>query len=278
MISVGLRARYRNLAMKLHVETVAHGFPSRWAYVLHGVFGSSANWRLFMRKVAEECPEWGFALVDQRGHAKSQGGEAPHTIDAMAADLLETEVEVPGPVAGVIGHSLGGKVALAYAGHKRGVLDRVWVLDSQPGTRRAEGPSVTGEVLELLEGLPSRFDRRPDFVRALTDAGQPEGIAAWLAMNLARGDDGYRLQLDLPAIRQILADFWRSDRWDELAAEDPRRTVHVAVGTASFVWNEADRARLEELPVEVLTLEGAGHWVHVDAAEPLHEAIVASLQ
>ena len=45
--------------------------PQRYLLVLHGVFGSGANWRMFMRKLVARCPQWGAALVDVRGHGRS---------------------------------------------------------------------------------------------------------------------------------------------------------------------------------------------------------------
>lgn len=254
--------------MRLHHEEIASGSPERWAFVLHGVFGSSANWRLFMRSLARERPDWGFLPVDLRGHARSLGGEPPHTIEALAADLDETAAALGRPIRGVIGHSLGGKVALAYARRHRGEIDQVWSIDSQPGTRARE-QSPPDAILSLLERLPQRFDARDELVSAIMAAGHTKALASWLAMNVRRDDDGYRLSLDLPAIRAILNDFWAQDLWPELAHRDARRAVHVVVGGQSFVWRPEDRERLADLPVELHVIEGAGHNVHVDAAEAL---------
>lgn len=261
--------------MKLHTEIIAREEPEQFAFVLHGVFGSGANFRLFMRNLAKERPDWGFVLVDLRGHAGSLGAAPPHSIEAMASDLDQTERALGLPIRGVVGHSLGGKVALAYAELRRGELDQVWSLDSQPGTRDASDGSTTDVVLELLEALPARFPSRQAFADAVVAAGQPKAIASWLAMNVERDGDGWRLSLDLPAIRQILDDYWARDLWPELAATDSRRALHVVMGGASFVWREGDRGRLEALAaqerLELHVFEGAGHWIHVEAGEALRK-------
>lgn len=261
------------MTFTLHTERITAGEPRRWAFVLHGIFGSAANWRLFMRNLAKARPDWGFVLVDQRGHHRSLGAPPPHTIDAMADDLLHVEASLGLTVEGVVGHSLGGKVALAYARHRAqlGVppLSQLWVLDSQPGARGAPEPdSITLKVLEMLEGLPLHFERREAFVRAVREAGQSQMVAAWLAMNVRRTGDRYELALDLPALRQILWDFYEHDAWDVL--ETPGEGMHVVVGGKSYVWTEGDLERLRGAThLGVHVLPEASHWVHADEPEAL---------
>src|SRR5580692_7313306 len=101
--------------------------------VLHGILGSGNNFATIARRLAAACPAWGFALVDLRMHGQSQGAPPPHTIAAAAEDLGRLEEGLRSPVAGVMGHSFGGKVALAYAARAQHELDQVWVLDASPG-------------------------------------------------------------------------------------------------------------------------------------------------
>lgn len=259
------------MSFRLHSEiiTAPGATPTHWLLVLHGVFGSGANWRLYMRRTARDRPELGFHLVDLRAHAGSAfGAPPPHSIAAMAEDLLAFD-----GIAGVIGHSLGGKVALAYASLRKDALDQVWVLDTQPGARPEED-SPTAKVLSLLSSLPERFDDRAGFVRAVEAGGQPRAIAQWLAMNLRRDGDTYRLELDLSAIRDILADHFRQDLWPEIERDDARRELHLVTGGRSFVWAPGDRERLAEIAarhrrVWVHPIAEAGHWLHADAPDAL---------
>ena len=270
------------MGFALHTEpVVADGAsPQRHLLVLHGVFGRGANWRLFARKVVRRRPDWGFVLVDLRGHGKSLGAPPPHGIDAMAADLLG--VTVPeGEIAGVVGHSLGGKVALAYAALRPGELDQVWVLDSQPGLDDAQS-SPTMDVMELLETLPDVWEDRRAFSRAVETRGHTRPLASWLAMNLRRQGSNYRLSMDLPVVRACLQDFFRRDLWPELARPDPRRRLHCVVAEQSFVWQLGDLERLDAVAGRnpqlcVHLLEGAGHWLQVDAPERLLELVTGEL-
>lgn len=256
--------------------------PDKWLFVLHGVFGSGRNWQLFTRSVARERPEWGFLLVDQRGHGDSMGASEPDGVEAMAEDLLRLEERFDGAVVGVMGHSLGGKVALAYAARRAGSLDEVWVLDSQPGPRPQGPEAPTRTVMDLLRALPERFDDRGAFVAAVSERGQPEAIGQWLAMNLRPAGGGLRLGLELDRIERILADYFERDLWPELERLDDRRRLHVVVAGDSSVWTHDDRDRLETIAAQNSAvvphvIADAGHWVHVDAADEVRALLIAQL-
>jgi pimeloyl-ACP methyl ester carboxylesterase len=270
------------MPFELHTEVVqaSGATPRRLSLVLHGVFGSGANWRSFMRAVAAARPDWGFVLCDLRGHGRSLGARPPHDLEAMADDLERLDGRFDAPIAGVIGHSLGGKVALCYAARRPGRLSEVWVLDSQPGARVFGGPTI--EVLELLESLPAAFADRDAFVDAVKAGGQSQVMAAWLAMNVRRAGDEYLMELDLPALRLILESYYQTDMWPEIARRDPARALRVVVGGKSAVWQPGDADRLRALAAEnpqlhVRELPAAGHWLHVDAPDELRQLFVSEL-
>jgi esterase len=266
---------------RLHAEVVrADGAkPERWAFVLHGIFGSGKNWLSFARKLASARPEWGFVLPDLRGHGRSQGFAAPHRLDAVAADLAQLEAALGlGAIDVAIGHSFGGKVALVYGSAKP--LRQAWVLDSNPGIRYEASQSQTVRVLEMLEGMHERFATRAEFTRAVEQHGFSSAIAAWLSMSVRPSEGGYEIGLDLPMIRALLDDFFRVDVWSELARMD--RTTHLVVAGKSFVWDAEDRQTIERLSasntmLEVHTFPEAGHWVHVDAHDEMFALLASRL-
>ncbi|MQM00118.1 hypothetical protein Taro_032852 [Colocasia esculenta] len=97
--------------------------PAATALVLHGLLGSGRNWRTFARNLASELAEsssgWRMILVDLRNHGRSAGIEGldpPHDMVTAARDLanLVKSQNWMWPDV-VIGHSMGGKVALEFA-------------------------------------------------------------------------------------------------------------------------------------------------------------------
>jgi esterase len=271
------------------MPTLAHSLvtapgasPSRWLLVLHGLLGRGGNWRTLVRALVDAHPDWGAVLVDLRMHGDSQGFTAPHTVEAAALDLQALLPMLPGPVDGVLGHSLGGKVALAFlARHRR--LSHAIVLDANPGPRpEGRGSETSAAVLGLLQGLPSTFPSREAFVSAVVAKGQTTGLAQWLAMNLVRTDAGFRFGLVLPAMEALLADVLRLDDWAILEAPPAGVQVDIILGGRSRVVEGEDLARLEALAARGLLrltiLPEAGHWVQVDDFQGTLRAVGKALQ
>lgn len=260
--------------------------PERWALFLHGILGTGANWRTFARRVLAERPGWGAALVDLRMHGSSQHLAPPHTVAACAEDLFALQPVLPGPVTAVIGHSFGGKVALAYAALREQLsvpLDAVVSVDSNPGLREdASGSAQIHQVLDALESLPALVATREHFTQHMRGRGLSAAITAWLMMNLRPVDGGFAVRLDLAAIHAMLRDYFARDDWSTIESAGHARTTMVIGGKSpAFSLDERGRvwaaatAHPEHVAVEVIA--DAGHWVHVDAPDELHAIVCAAL-
>ena len=275
VLIIGRREAFARPPMLSH-EVVLGERATQLLFVLHGVFGSRANWRTFCSPSDRGCAGVGAGALRLAGARRTRRQPAAQPgCDGQDLEAMEDNFALP--VVGVVGHSLGGKVALTYAAHRRDRLQQVWVLDAQPGAATPGGPAM--EVLTILEELPSTFARRADFIERVVAHGQDEAVAAWLGMHLAQRDGKLVMDVDLLAIRQILDDYFGTDLWGELEREDAARNLHVVVGTASYVWTPDTLARLDALEAaNVHRLEGAGHWVHVDALDELVDRMAASLR
>jgi esterase len=271
-------------SMLLAHEFVTEGetTPERWMLFLHGILGRRVNWRSVARRWVKLRSGWGAVLVDLRDHGESQGLPGPRTVAAAAADLIPLAQAViearGGRVAGVLGHSFGGKVAIAAAEQLRAAghpLDELWIIDAPPGPRTQPRDRTTDRTFELLERLPERFATRREFIDAVVGGGIDTSIAQWLATNLVEvGDGGWRFGLELERLRALLRDFTQIDLWPivEAEADAGTRVVLVLGGRSQAVFGD-EREHAEQLAaagrIALETIEGAGHWVHVDRPEAL---------
>jgi esterase len=261
-------------------HAVAVGAPNAHVdvLVLHGILGSGRNLRTFAQQLAKLRPELRLWLVDLRNHGASQGAPPPHTI-AACCDDLDALVAARGlHPQEVIGHSYGGRVALAWAGRAPAHLKRVWVLDSppagQPLPRRQDGDAaddVEG-VIAALRQIPMPLPQRQDVVSAFTQRGFPQSIGQWMTTNLRQTSAGYQWLFELDAIDEMLRSYLATDVWPVLEAPPPGVQITVIRAERSRRWPPEVLARLAAIQhghTHLYMLPDAGHWLHVERTDAL---------
>jgi esterase len=278
--------------MLAHEFVVPEGpAPERWMLFLHGILGRRINWRSFARRWVQARTGWGAVLIDLRDHGDSQGLAGPRTVTAAGADVAAVADAVSeargGRVAGVLGHSFGGKVAIAAAEQLRAAgrpLEELWIIDAPPGPRTQPRDRTTDRVFELLERLPDRFASRSEFIEALVGEGTARSVAQWLATNMVENQDGsWRFGPDLARLRALLEDFARIDLWPviEAEAEAGARVTLVLGGRSEAVFG-AELERAEALAsggrIGLEIIDGAGHWVHVDRPDALLTVLAPAVE
>lgn len=258
------------------VLTARDARPERTMLFLHGILGRGSNWRSHARRFVAARPDWAAALVDLRLHGDSLDARPPHDLPACVDDLAALPLDVP--IAGIVGHSFGGKVALAYADAHP--LDELWVIDSTPSARPdRRGSEDVLAVLAMLREVPREHEDRQGFVEAIRERGFSEMLARWLATSLQRAGEGWRYPVDLDAIEALLDDYFARDLWDAVPRASSRTCL--VVGGRSGVLDDGDRARLaalaeEHAPVRLEVFEDAGHWLHVEEPDRLAALLAMS--
>lgn len=255
----------------------------REAWILHGILGSRRNWRAFTRNLAPTLPGWRIRTLDLRNHGDASPMPGPHTVHACAQDLVDTANALGRGPDVVIGHSFGGKVALALADLEPAWLKQICVLDSAPGPvdlplRSGEQDDVVRLVGALAE-IPLPIASHSALDLHLRELGFGHVLSSWMTTNLRAAPDGGLIwRFDLPGVRELLADYARWDAWPTIArtpvsvrllqaTRGDRWTPEVAEIAASMA--DGGRVSLEKID--------AGHWVHVDAPVQLGEWLRAKL-
>ena len=260
------------------IVTGSSGPPSRTMFVLHGILGSLRNWKTMARAVVRAHPQWRVVLVDLRNHGDSHGFSAPHTLSSCAADLAELALKLDMRPELVVGHSFGGKVALAYGRDFPDGLATIWVLDSNPAARPPEkaGGTDVVRVIEALDAIVMPLNKRDDIVRLLSERGFSETLGRWMTTNLRRQEQGYVWRFELDAVRDMLDDYEEVDLvpW----VNDTVIDVHLLWAERSTQWNEQVASRLQGASnVTHHFLANAGHWVHADDPQGVLDALATTL-
>lgn len=250
---------------------------TRHLVMLHGIYGRGRNWQTIARRVTADRPEYACWLVDLPHHGDSRAGTHGDTIAGLAADVREWLAGLDLEPAALLGHSFGGKVALAMAGALRHRPLQLWVIDSTPEPKAPSGSAW--DMLRVVRGGPETFATRDDAVRLIEDGGFASAVAQWMATNLERHQVGFRWHLDLDTMEVLLGDFFATDLWSVVDPPAPGHQVHVLKASRSSVISPGALARLEarqDEGVHVHHLEGS-HWVHAESPEAVAGLLVAHL-
>lgn len=251
--------------MRLALTSLGEGPP---VVFLHGLFGQGRNFAAIARPLAARAR---VLLPDLRNH-----GNSPHadgmTYRDIARDVAETlDAEGVGPVA-VIGHSMGGKVAMTLALTEPGRVSRLLVSDIAPrpysGTLARYADAM--RALPLSPGLP----------RAAADAAlaadvPDAGVRAFLLHSLRFDTATPSWRVGLAQISAGMADILD---FPDIATPYGGPALFVSGDRSDYITPE-DRPHIRALfpRARFASVKGAGHWVHADQPEAFRAIVEAFL-
>jgi esterase len=280
-----MRGAHR-LGMLHHWTVTSSGAaPGRWVVIIHGILGCGGGWRTFARRLAEAEPGLGVLLMDLRHHGRTGPLDGEATVMACVRDLEALCESTSIAPSAVLGHSFGGKLALAWAQTTGRSFEEVWLLDSPPGVRSSDreggsgGARAVARLLDAMKSVALPSASREAAIATLVENGLEPGIAQWAATNLRWDSDaaGYLWRVDFRAIDALLADYFALDGWEIMDAVTQRSTVHLVRGGASDRWTDAEWGRARRVgeagSLHVHTVPDAGHWLHVDAPAGLCQVL-----
>lgn len=231
--------------------------------IVHGLFGSQRNWSAIAKRLALHRQ---VVTVDLRNHGQSPWSPT-HDYLAMAADLTETLVAHAGRM-DVLGHSMGGKVAMTLALTEPDRVGRLIVADIAPVAYDHDQMRYVDAMRAVdLSGVA----RRSQADAALAEAVPEAAIRAFLLQSLAieSGRADWRLNLDA-----LAAEMPKIMGFPAIEGQFTGPTLFLT-GAASDYVRPAYRDRVLALfpAAEHHALAGAGHWLHADAPNAFVAAV-----
>ncbi|MGC8864299.1 MAG: alpha/beta fold hydrolase [Bacteroidales bacterium] len=246
--------------MELFYRT--EGKPSQpMLLILHGLYGMSDNWVTLARRYAEK---FFVVLPDLRNHGLSP--HAPeHTYEAMTNDVEELIAHLSPDSLSLMGHSMGGKVAMLLALRQPHLINRLIIADIGPGA--TPGASLHHKIGQALLSIkPEKFFTRGEIGNQLLKSIPQPAIVQLMLKNIGKNTEGQFYWK--PNIAAILQNLDTIAGAIELQGYFSNPTLLLKGENSDYVTDTDIETVLQHfILLREVTLPGAGHWLHADKPE-----------
>lgn len=259
------------MTVELAFEDVGSGAP---LVLMHGLYGSSSNWRRIAKALSGEHR---VVSVDLRNHGASPWA-ATMSYDEMAGDVAalidRLGLCTDGTAPAVLGHSMGGKVAMTLALTDADRVGRLVIVDIAP-VSYGDRFSSYNEAMRGIDALHATG--REEIKRALLQTIPDDRTVGFLMTNLVRHGEQYDWRINLAALTAAMPGI--SAFPAHLAQRRYDGPVTVIDGEHSNYISADDRPKFLTLfpKARFETIAAAGHWLHADQPDAFVAAVRKAL-
>lgn len=248
--------------MKLHFRELGEGQPM---IILHGLFGFSDNWQSHAKKLAEY---YRVILVDLRNHGHSEWTDE-FSYSLMAEDIKELCDDLDLKKIILVGHSMGGKVAMLFAQRYEELLEKLVVVDIGVKQYPMHHQHILAGLHALdLENMQARSEA-DEVLRKYIDS---EGVIQFLLKNLYWKEKGkLAFRMNLSVLEREMPDILGALPEKEVMTP----TLFIRGELSNYILDEDIDHLEEQFPdSQLITIANAGHWVHAEAQDEFLENLL----
>lgn len=255
--------------MQLHYQSLGQGQP---LILLHGLFGSADNWGTVAKHFSQNHPIQNHQVisVDLRNHGRSPHSESQSYTD-MAEDIVELCDALNLETIYLLGHSLGGKVAMQFATQYPERVDQLIIVDM---AMRAYPDEHTHLIDAMMAVDLSTIQSRSEADRSLSGTISNAMVRQFLLMNLVKSGKNLKWRINLaalkanyPAMQQAVCESAQYDKPCLFIRGE--RSDYVRDGDIDHIKAHFTKAQFASLPTD--------HWVHAEQPEAFIKAIAQFL-
>lgn len=252
--------------MELHYKKYSDDGPA--LLILHGLFGSLSNWGWHSKQLAENYSVYG---VDLRNHGDSPHSEQ-HDYPSMAEDVRGLINQLGLSSCSIIGHSMGGKVAMQLALDNPELVDKLVIVDISP-VGYPEDADNHMNVLAAMDAVPlGQVKSRTEAEETLEDYIDIEATRKFILTNLVRGISGnFEWRLNKEALRE---NYPALRAGIESSESFPGPVLFVKGSLSDYVQLEHESRIMQLFPgASVKIVLEAGHWLHAEQPQALQNIL-----
>ncbi|ADU68417.1 esterase [Pantoea sp. At-9b] len=246
------------LNARLQTEQSAPDAPP--ILLIHGLFGSLDNLGVLARGLRDARPT---LQVDVRNHGLSARSDVMNYA-AMAEDIVATLDAHGLERVGVIGHSMGGKIAMTLSAMAPERIEKLVMIDIAPvdyQTRRHD------EIFAAIRAVSAAgVTRRSEAAAVMRTLLREEGVIQFILKSFQDGE----WRFNVPVLWDNYATI---SGWQEVPAW-PHPALFIRGSESPYLDNQYRDALLRQFPqAHAHVISGAGHWVHAEKPEAVLRAV-----
>ncbi len=236
--------------------------------ILHGLFGMLDNWQTIARKLSQQYEVF---TIDLRNHGKSPHADE-HNYAVMARDIYDLLEEQNIFKTHILGHSMGGKVAMQFAVFFQGFVDKLIIADIFPksyANMRLEHEMIF-EAIDIVNAC--KFKDRKEGEAKLKEVIQDERIFQFVLKNLKAPKQGCpEWKFNSMVLKREYFNMLENIHITQ-AVKSP--TLFIKAENSNYILEE-DFKHVDSLfpNAQLITMPGTTHWLHADKPEEFTEVV-----
>ena len=239
--------------------------------ILHGLFGSSRNWAAIARKLSVTNR---ILTLDLPNHGASSWTDFV-SYESLSQIISEFIVEHDLKGATVLGHSMGGKIAMTMALTEPELISRLIIADIAPVEYNHDNLSI----IAALESINlSSVRSRSDADKLLMEKIPEQILRSFLLQNLVRNENQYEWRINIPVLKAGLPNLHGFPSFSEkFFFAGP--TLFLAGARSDFIEPNHHQEITRLFPKSsVIKIANAGHWLHADNPEVFLQSVMRFMQ
>lgn len=269
--------------MNLFYRSEGTGIP---IVILHGLYGSSDNWMTIARKLAEH--NFQIIAVDHRNH-----GNSPHTSEHLYEDMITDLAWLLNDLGiektHLIGHSMGGKVAIGFAADYPEKVLSLTIADIIPLNYLEKPASAIQydfhkKILNTLFQLDiKRAESRKEIEQDLMTDIPEIHIRKFILKNIRKSNDqSFEWKINIPALRENLDEIISGVDYRDYEDRIPILSYPVQLirGALSGYCPDDKMDIVKEMypEIKIQTIEKATHFLHAEKPDEFTALVLDFIQ
>ena len=232
--------------------------------LIHGLFGNLGNLGLLARQLESS---YRVISVDLRNHGHSFHSD-DHSYQALASDVVHLIEHLAIKPKAIIGHSMGGKVAMAIASQKPEIILSLIVLDMAPVAYPERRHDAVFSGLQHIINTPPKTRKEADNLLA-TSILEP-GVRQFLSKSLYKEGDHLALRFNVPA---LLSNYHQIIGWDQISPF-MGDALFIKGENSDYIQASHQKEIMMQFPkAKAHIVSGTGHWLHAEKPEIIYRVI-----